>query len=315
MERLQQILKDNESKGRRPGLVTKEQWRNFIDKYGDPNPLGIDLFHYFDDPAGAGKIVKPGVSKAEGQHRRAVDQAIAEGKPVPPEVLADYPDLAAEAGLTGEAEAGRVSSTSGAPSGIPDISSSAKLPPGTQAEPFQTSVPTPPETRTPRYISPSNFQNELAISRATGEPILKLIIGRIANKIKVSQGSDTVRTLQMVTMVRKDYGVEEMPTGARAPGPWPTNHQRRQPSPCPPPFQTARCGSPPLRHHRLQNGRHHRGSPPEPDADPPAPPTYGFSAPEPKPRGKGLRPPLVGMIGTELFNFSKRSQREDASRL
>lgn len=41
---------------------------------------------------------KGSVTPLHGDHYRAVKQALQEGLPVPPEVLADYPDLAAEAG-------------------------------------------------------------------------------------------------------------------------------------------------------------------------------------------------------------------------
>jgi|GEM_PF-1026565 len=92
---LQSIVKKNEKIGRREGLITLKQWRSFAEKYGDPDPVTDDLFHFFDDPAGTrGKIVKKTVSTQHRQHRASVKaQAAKDASVIPDAVKAEYPDL------------------------------------------------------------------------------------------------------------------------------------------------------------------------------------------------------------------------------
>jgi hypothetical protein len=102
--------------------------------------------------------------------------------------------------------------TSSAGIGRPYMESSAKLPPGTQAEPFQTSEVTPFGVRTPRKISPSNFQNELDRSLATGEPLLAPNINQVAGDVKILQGSDDISVLQMLAR-HEQKGLEDVLNG------------------------------------------------------------------------------------------------------
>ena len=91
---LQQLLSKNKPSGKRDGLITPQQWRTFSDKHGNPDTVTGDLFHFFNDPAGTGgKIVKRAATTETRQHYMAVEQALAENKPVPKNVLKDYPDL------------------------------------------------------------------------------------------------------------------------------------------------------------------------------------------------------------------------------
>ena len=90
---LQSLLQKNQDEGKREGLITTNQWRTFVDKFGDPDTVSNDRFHFFDDPQGMGKIVKGAALTEERQHRQAVADAVAQGENIPDEVKGDYPDL------------------------------------------------------------------------------------------------------------------------------------------------------------------------------------------------------------------------------
>jgi hypothetical protein len=144
---------------------------------------------------------------AEGrasQHRDLVEQALADGKTVPPQVLADYPDLASKA----------------PPAAPPPAPKARVAKPKTVAEPPPAATPTPkpvqPPAPTPRPALPPKPKPaptprvEAAPPAATGpgtidKPTLDQLIGRVSTRGKLPRAELRKQLGQLTKNVEGDY--------------------------------------------------------------------------------------------------------------